>query len=93
MATITVHNPTAGAPAAQESTAEMPALRESRVGILVNQKQHAELVLTAIADRLAQDYGVIKTMTGHKVTAGPAKPEVIAQLVASSDWVLLGSAD
>ncbi|MDA0301629.1 MAG: hypothetical protein O2822_03805 [Chloroflexi bacterium] len=93
MAKITVHNPTAGAPASQESIAEMPDLRESRVGILTNQKQHAELVLSAIADRLSQDYGCIKTMVGHKVTTGPAKPEVIEELVSTSDWVLLGSAD
>jgi isochorismate hydrolase len=92
-AKITVHNPTAGAPAAQESTSDIPHLRESRVGVLVNQKQHAELVLSAIADRLSEDYGCIKTMVGHKVTTGPAKPEVIEQLVNTSDWVLLGSAD
>ncbi len=92
-AKITVHNPTAGAPASQESTADIPDLRESRIGILVNEKQHAELVLSAIADRLENDYGCIKTMVGHKVTAGPAKPEVIDQLVSSADWVLLGSAD
>ncbi len=93
MAKVLVHNPTAGPPESQESTAEMREMRESRVGILVNEKQHAELVLSAMVDRLAHDYGVIKSMIRHKITTGPAEPAVIDELVASSDWVLLGSAD
>ncbi len=93
MAKVLVHKPTAPPPVAQQSTAKMKNLRESRPGVLANQKQHAELVLSAIVDRLGTDYGVIKSMIGHKVTSGPAEPAVIDQLAASSDWVLVGSAD
>ncbi len=93
MATMQVYNPTATGPEQQALNSEMQNLRESRVGILANQKQHADLILGAIADRLAVDYGVIKTVVAQKVTNGPTPSEVEDELVEGCDWVLLGSAD
>ena len=93
MTTVHIHNPTAAGPEQQAFNSEMQDLRESRVGILANQKQHADLILGAIADRLAVDYGVIKTVVTKKVTNGPTPPEVENEIVEECDWVLLGSAD
>lgn len=93
MTTMQVYNPTATEPEAQEDGAEMQDLRESRVGILANGKQHADLILGAIADRLSLDYGVIKSVVAKKVTNGATPPDVEDELVEECDWVLLGSAD
>ena len=93
MATVQVHNPTAAEPQSQEIATQMRGLRESRVGILENGKQHAELVLSAIVDDLSRQYGVIKSVVGHKTAAAPAAPEVIDELAEHSDWVFVGSAD
>ena len=93
MVTLEIYNPTASGPAQQELNSEMQNFRESRVGILANSKQHADLILNAIADQLAKDYGVIKTVVAKKITNGPTPPEIEAKLVEECDWVLLGSAD
>jgi hypothetical protein len=93
MATVQIYNPTAVGPEQQALTSEMQHLRESRVGILANQKQHADLILGAIADRLSVDFGVIKTVVAKKVTNGPTPSEVEDEIVEGCDWVLLGSAD
>jgi hypothetical protein len=90
---VQVYNPTAAGPEEQEATTEMQDLRESRVGVLANQKQHADLILGAIADRLSLDFGVIKSVVAKKVTNGPTPPDVEDELVEECDWVLLGSAD
>ena len=93
LATLQIYNPTAAGPEQQEFNSELQNLHESRVGVLANSKQHADLILGAIADRLSVDYGVIKTVVAKKVTNGPTPPEVEDEFVEGCDWVLLGSAD
>jgi hypothetical protein len=60
---------------------------------LENGKQHAELLLTTIAGLLGSGHGVELVTVTHKSVAAPASPEVIDELVESTDWVLVGSAD
>jgi hypothetical protein len=93
MATVQIYNPTVVGPEQETLTSAMQHLRESRVGILANQKQHADLILGAIADQLSVDFGVIKTVVAKKVTNGPTPSEVEDEIVEGCDWVLLGSAD
>jgi hypothetical protein len=90
---IELHNPTAPEPAAVGEPEEFPEIRESIVGVLENGKQHAELVMTSIAEELGQRYGVIHSMTRHKPVSTPADPAILDELAAESDWVMVGSAD
>ncbi len=91
--TIELHNPTASEPAADGDVRDLPEIRESIVGILENGKQHAKLILTAIAENLGERYGVIHAMTRHKPVSTPADPQILDELANSTDWVLVGSAD
>ncbi len=93
MAKVQVHNPSAPEQEPAAATAQMTDLRESRVGILENGKQHARLLLSAIVDDLAQRLGAIPSVVGHKSASAPAEPEVIDELAGRSDWVFVGSAD
>jgi hypothetical protein len=93
VAKILVHNPSAPEVSTRTAVSALAAIRESRAGVLSNGKQHAELVMSEIARRLGDRYGVIHTYTGHKPVAGPAEPAVVEELVSSCDWVLVGSAD
>ena len=61
--------------------------------MLENSKQHAELILTSIAELLGHDHGVQLVTVTHKTVAAAASPEVIDELVEKADWVLVGSAD
>ncbi|MBG93389.1 MAG: hypothetical protein CL792_05340 [Chloroflexi bacterium] len=90
---IQILNPTKNGPVQTESNSEILELRESRAGILANQKQHASLVMEAIIDQLSHDYGVIKTVVASKITNGPTPKELESELVENCDWVILGSAD
>ena len=86
-------NPSAPEPVAAAPTAGLAHLGRSRVGVLENGKQHAELILTSIAELLGASHGVELVTVAHKSVAAAADPAVIDELVASADWVLVGSAD
>jgi len=86
-------NPSAPEPAAAEATAGLARLARSRVGVLENGKQHAELILTSIAELLGTSHGVELVTVAHKSVAAAADPAVIDELVETADWVLVGSAD
>ena len=90
---VQILNPTKSGPTQEESNSEILELRESRAGILANQKQHASLVMEAIVDQLSLDYGDIKTVVSSKITNGPTPKELEKELVDNCDWVILGSAD
>ncbi len=86
-------NPTAPEPGLVVGSGGLSRLNGSRVGVLENGKQHAELLLTSIAELLRDDHGVELVRITHKSIAAPADPEVIDTLVREADWVLVGSAD
>jgi hypothetical protein len=93
LATIRLHNPEAPSPPQSVELDPFGKLRESRVGVLANTKQHAELVLNAIADLAGQRYGVIKEITGLRPATSKGDPAQLVQFSKVSDWVLTGSAD
>lgn len=86
-------NPSAPEPAAAAPNAGLGQLTNSRVGILENGKQHAELIMTSIAELLGETHGVELATVTHKSVAAAAEPKVIDELVDRADWVLVGSAD
>lgn len=86
-------NPSAPEPAAAAPSAGINQLTRSRVGVLENGKQHAELILTSIAELLGGSHGVELVTVTHKSVAAAADPAVIDELAESVDWVLVGSAD
>lgn len=86
-------NPTAPEPGLVVGSGGLSRLAGSRVGVLENSKQHAQLLLTTIAELLAAEHGVELATVTHKTVAAPATAEVIDELVERSDWVLVGSAD
>ncbi len=90
---IQLVNPSAPEPVAAAPTAGIAQLSGSRVGVLENGKQHAELILTSIADLLAAEHGAQLVTVAHKSVAAAADPAVIDELVETADWVLVGSAD
>lgn len=93
MATVLLHNPQAPLPQATAVLGELPALRESRAGVLANTKQHADLLLNAIVDELGRKYGVIKELTGLRPATSRGDPAQIQQFAKACDWVITGSAD
>ena len=93
MATIRIHNPEAPAPPPSVDLDTLGKLRESRIGVLSNTKQHAELVLNAIADQAGQRYGVITELTGLRPATSKGDPAQLMQFSKACDWVLTGSAD
>jgi hypothetical protein len=90
---IELVNPTAPEPAVAIGSGGLSRLQGSRVGVLENGKQHAELILAAVAELLGPDHGVELVTVAHKSVAAAADPAVIDELVANTDWVLVGSAD
>ena len=90
---LQIVNPTAPEPGLIVGSGGLSHLAGSRVGVLENGKQHAELLLTTIAGLLGSEHGVELVTVTHKSVAAPAPPEVVDELVRSADWVLVGSAD
>jgi hypothetical protein len=90
---LQIVNPTAPEPALVVGSGGLSRLVGSRVGVLENGKQHAELLLTTIAEELRARHGVELATVTHKSVAAAAPPEVIDELVSEADWVLVGSAD
>ena len=90
---LQIVNPTAPEPGLIVGSGGLSHLAGSRVAVLENGKQHAELLLTTIAGLLGSEHGVELVTVAHKSVAAPAPSEVVDELVRSVDWVLVGSAD
>lgn len=86
-------NPTAPEPTAGATSGGFREIGGARVAVLENGKQHAELLLTGIADALVAGHGAVRAATRHKTVSAPADPAVIDALVEEADLVLVGSAD
>jgi hypothetical protein len=94
MATVRVYDPTAPSAVTAGRLAPRPAaLQEAVAGILDNGKANAGLLMGAIVDDLKARHGVRDVLVRTKPVAGPAAPQVIADLKANCDFVLVGSAD
>lgn len=80
---------------APHTPAPAPAvLTGMRVAVLENGKPNARLLLTQLADRLAERAGAtVSVLVGKGTAATPAEPEVLDTLRAGADVVLTGSAD
>lgn len=64
------------------------------IGLLENGKQNASLFLTDVADILRERYGAGEATLRRKENfAAPAPPELIDQLSAESDLVVIGIGD
>ena len=92
MAKIAVHNPIGPELETSDGNTNMPLLRESVAGVLENGKQNAEFIMTAIVEEMGKQYGVIPSGVSHTRVAATPK-EILDDLAAKSDWVLVGSAD
>jgi hypothetical protein len=94
MGTIRVYDPTAPSSVRDGHLAPRPvSLDGSVAGILDNGKANAGTLMAAIVEELKQRHGVRDVLVRHKPVAGPASPQVIADLTAGCDFVLVGSAD
>ncbi len=92
--TITVYDPTAQPRASGASLATRPEdLRGKTIGILDNGKANAGLLMGTVAELLQQRLGVGGVIVRRKPVAGPASPQVIADLKKEAAAVLVGSAD
>lgn len=94
MASTRVYDPTAPSSATDGALAPRRGeLRGAVAGILDNGKANAGLLMGAIVDELKARHGVRDVIVRKKPVAGPASPQVIADLKAGCDFVLVGSAD
>lgn len=94
MATIRVYDPTApSSPREGRLAPRLASLRGTVAGILDNGKANAGTLMTAVVEELRARHGVRDVLVRKKPVAGPASPQVIADLKAACDFVLVGSAD
>lgn len=94
MGTVRVYDPTAPAGGRRGAPAPRPAeLTGTVAGILDNGKANAGLLMSGIVEELKARYGVRDVLVRKKPVAGPASPQVVADLKANCDFVLVGSAD
>jgi hypothetical protein len=77
------------------SLAQRPrALARARVGLLENGKQNARAMLEAVAAVLKERYGVGDVVIRRKeVFSAPAPPELVQELSAAADLVVIGVGD
>lgn len=68
-------------------------LAGARIGVLDNRKPNAGLLMTFVAERLAERAGGPAPFVLTKNAAQPAPREVLDELVREADLVLTGSAD
>lgn len=65
-----------------------------RIGLLENGKQNARRLLDDVADVLRDRYGVgDATLRRKELFSAPAPPELVAELSAESDVVVIGVGD
>ena len=93
--TITVLDPTAPPRELSHSMAMRPEdLRGRTVGFLWNSKPNGDALFSRLEELLRQKYEIADVSYGRKPTASiPASAEVLDQLVASADAVVVGLGD
>lgn len=71
----------------------LPLLAGRSIAVLDNGKPNARLLLTTLAERIAERTDArVALVTAKGTAATPAEPDILRQLVAA-DLVLTGSAD
>jgi hypothetical protein len=90
-------DPTAGPTTRTEATAlaaRKPDLRGSRVGLLANVKRNAEEFLDEVGALLVREHGAADLVRRKKLSiTDPVPVEILADLVASCDVVVVGVGD
>ena len=88
-------NPVNVADTAESSYApRVTTLAGKRVGLLDNSKNKADQLLDAVADLLDAEYGFAEVVRRRKPSASkPVAPEVIEELGAMCDLVIVGVGD
>jgi hypothetical protein len=90
-------DPTAGPASRTGATvlaARKPQLRGSRVGLLANTKRNAEQFLDEVGALLRQEHDVADLVRRKKKSiTDPVPPDILADLVASCDAVVVGVGD
>jgi len=90
-------DPTAGPANHARATvlaARKPDLRGSRVGLLANVKRNAEQFLDEVGALLRQEHGAADVVRRKKMSiTDPVPPDILADLVASCDVVVVGVGD
>jgi hypothetical protein len=90
---LTVYDPTAEPQARGIALApRLATLRGRRAGILDNGKPNADVLMSAIVERLRASHGVAAVVKRGKPVAGPPSDEALADL-SRCDFALVGSAD
>ena len=94
MGTVRVYDPTAPSSVRNGQLAPRPEhLQGTVAGILDNGKANAGMLMAGIVEQLKARHGVKDVLVRKKPVAGPASPQVVADLKANCDFVLVGSAD
>jgi hypothetical protein len=90
-------DPTAGPATRTGGTAlaaRKPDLRGSRVGLLANTKRNAEQFLDEVGALLRQEHHVVDLVRRKKKSiTDPVPPDILADLVATCDVVVVGVGD
>lgn len=82
------------APAGLVLAARPANLSGAKIGLLENGKQNARLLLEDVADILRDRYGAGEiTVLRKEVFSQPAPPELVDELSARSDVVVIGVGD
>ena len=79
--------------AASQLAEPLASLKGAKLGILANNKPHADTLLEAAASRIAARTGAEITCWKTKNAALPAEAEIITELSKEVQAVLTGSAD
>ena len=95
MTTTTIYSPEGPVGTVTRSLSPAPdVLAGLRLGILDNRKPNARLLLTQLAERLAQRTGARVALVMEKANAAVrCEPEVLDRLSKETDVILTGSAD
>ncbi len=94
MSRVRVYDPTAPSSIRDGRLAPRPEhLQGTVAGILDNGKANAGMLMAGIVEQLKSRYGVKDVLVRKKPVAGPASQQVVADLKANCDFVLVGSAD
>ena len=95
MARVTIYSPEGLQGVAPRNLASVPSVLSGlRIGVLDNRKPNAHLLLTRLAERLAERTGARLGLAAHKANAAVrCEAEVLERLRAEADVVLTGSAD
>lgn len=92
MAMVKVLSPIGRVADASGAVAPLPSLGESRLGIFENGNENALILMNAIASAMAERRGTVEGANAHFQLAQP-DPQVLDEVAANNDWVIVGGAD